>query len=422
MNKAYERINWQNKPSTATKINATNLNKMDLALDTIDDRVIELDTNKQDKSIVKAGNPITFNITDGGVFDKAEVEFIPIQDTSQGDPSPDHICPITGYSQLNIFQSSGSTTTPDETYTQSLGGTYYSGTYDFATGKLTIDKGYVDLGSLTWSYESTREFFFATLPSIGYQNGTNSYIAGICSTYIFAGINSSIGAMSVAPDYSLYGRSDTAIEEKKFQKVYIKDSRYTDAATFKTAMSGVQLVYELATPTETTLTPTQISALVGDNAMWTDGDKVTVRISTLIDSEYVTYDNTSSGLTATNVQDAIDEVVTEVNGMTTGAATFECEIANLGFCEYIKIGHLVYATYNFTITSNITTSDTIMSGLPKALLTTNNNFISIINNSSGYVCRTKIENSGNNAIIKNTAARSLAQNVGYSGSFVYLAE
>lgn len=28
----------------------------------------------------------------------------------------------------------------------------------------------------------------------------------------------------------------------------------------------------------------------------------------------VTYDNTSSGLTATNVQDAIDEVVTEVSG------------------------------------------------------------------------------------------------------------
>ena len=46
MNKAYERIDWQNKPSTATKINATNLNKMDLALDTIDDRVITLDTNK----------------------------------------------------------------------------------------------------------------------------------------------------------------------------------------------------------------------------------------------------------------------------------------------------------------------------------------------------------------------------------------
>lgn len=45
MNKAYERINWQNKPSTVTKINATNLNKIDLALDTIDDRVVALDSS-----------------------------------------------------------------------------------------------------------------------------------------------------------------------------------------------------------------------------------------------------------------------------------------------------------------------------------------------------------------------------------------
>ena len=52
MNKAYERINWQNEPSTATKLNATNLNKMDLGLDTIDDRVIDLDTNKADASSI----------------------------------------------------------------------------------------------------------------------------------------------------------------------------------------------------------------------------------------------------------------------------------------------------------------------------------------------------------------------------------
>ena len=37
--------------------------------------------------------------------------------------------------------------------------------------------------------------------------------------------------------------------------IRIKDSTYTDAATFKTAMSGVYLVYELATPTSETATP-----------------------------------------------------------------------------------------------------------------------------------------------------------------------
>jgi len=46
MEKAYSRINWENYPSDATPINETNLNKMDYAVNTIDNRVIELDTTK----------------------------------------------------------------------------------------------------------------------------------------------------------------------------------------------------------------------------------------------------------------------------------------------------------------------------------------------------------------------------------------
>lgn len=42
--KVFSRINWQNKPSTTTPINATNLNSSDYALDTIDDRVLELNS------------------------------------------------------------------------------------------------------------------------------------------------------------------------------------------------------------------------------------------------------------------------------------------------------------------------------------------------------------------------------------------
>lgn len=40
--KVFSRRNWQNEPSTATPLNETNLNVGDAALDTIDDRVIEL--------------------------------------------------------------------------------------------------------------------------------------------------------------------------------------------------------------------------------------------------------------------------------------------------------------------------------------------------------------------------------------------
>ena len=48
MQKAYTRIQWENTPSTNTPLNETNLNKMDAALNTIDDRVIALDAGKAD--------------------------------------------------------------------------------------------------------------------------------------------------------------------------------------------------------------------------------------------------------------------------------------------------------------------------------------------------------------------------------------
>ena len=49
MQKAHSRINWENYPSEKTAVNEQNLNKMDGALDEIDNRVITLDTTKATK-------------------------------------------------------------------------------------------------------------------------------------------------------------------------------------------------------------------------------------------------------------------------------------------------------------------------------------------------------------------------------------
>lgn len=50
MQKAYNRINWENYPSEKTPVNETNLNKIDGALNEIDNRVIAQDTTKLDKT------------------------------------------------------------------------------------------------------------------------------------------------------------------------------------------------------------------------------------------------------------------------------------------------------------------------------------------------------------------------------------
>lgn len=48
MQKIYSRINWENFPSEKTAVNESNLNRMDLAIDNLDDRVVAMDTTKVD--------------------------------------------------------------------------------------------------------------------------------------------------------------------------------------------------------------------------------------------------------------------------------------------------------------------------------------------------------------------------------------
>ena len=112
--------------------------------------------------------------------------------------------------------------------------------------------GVVDLGSLDWQYRESGSpvspyFYTTNVPDIKspgalYTNPINA----ICSKYPVV-----IRTSSVFVDGTLCG--DGTVTE--VQQIQIKDSTYTDAASFKTAMSGVMLYYELATPVETPIDP-----------------------------------------------------------------------------------------------------------------------------------------------------------------------
>lgn len=52
LNKVYSRINWKNYPNASTALNETNLNRMDKAIDDLDNRVIEQDSTKANQTTV----------------------------------------------------------------------------------------------------------------------------------------------------------------------------------------------------------------------------------------------------------------------------------------------------------------------------------------------------------------------------------
>ena len=60
MQKAFQRINWKNYPNEETPLNESNLNRVDAALNEIDNRVVGFDTSKADAVVV---NNLVKNIT-----------------------------------------------------------------------------------------------------------------------------------------------------------------------------------------------------------------------------------------------------------------------------------------------------------------------------------------------------------------------
>lgn len=193
--------------------------------------------------------------------EKLVLNIEPHQDGS-GDPSPSNIRPISGYDAVNVYRSSADTSNPT-VYNISLSsaGTVYGGSLDVTTGELTIDKGYTTVGDITWRYDSTYTRFYGVIPDIitGIATRRTPFI---CSAYQTIDDGRTLSSV---PDGSIYGAGSTA-------NVYIKDTRYTDFATFKSEMGDVQIVYPLMTPSAYQLTPTEVTTLLGDNTIWMDAN------------------------------------------------------------------------------------------------------------------------------------------------------
>lgn len=194
------------------------------------------------------------------------VSMEPIQ-SGAGDPSPDNVRPISGRTGLTIYVSPTPNVADATTYAVDWtdeAGTVYGGTLDVVSGLLTVDRAMVDLGTLNWGYSASAAQFRA---SLNYAKDTTSTEVPNMKCEIYKTVS-----------FDGMANNDMCISRffASVNGINVKDSRYTDAATFKTAMSGVQLCYELATPITYQLTTQDIITLVGDNYIWSDSGDVTI--------------------------------------------------------------------------------------------------------------------------------------------------
>lgn len=182
-----------------------------------------------------------------------------------------NICPISGLTSGEVQTTNGTDT---NTATITFGQTVYGGTVDFKTGQVSVTHGMVDLGDYTWFY-TNGVFTISGEPTISDAKApTNTGIESVyCSAYKHYYTGSTVELNNI-PDKNVC-LCITAMSSSRKIPV-IKDTDYTDAATFKSAMSGVQLCYELATPTTLTLTPAELELLKGNNTITANGAEISI--------------------------------------------------------------------------------------------------------------------------------------------------
>lgn len=179
-----------------------------------------------------------------------------------------NICPITGWTGAEISHRGADTSDPDviSITFPSEAGTVYGGTLDLTNGKLVVDREMVDLGTLTY----TRMELPAPVAGSGYVFRANNFnmkansTKCICSEYPYLG------------SYIPLGTHDKAIGYIYVRNICVRDDDYIDATNFANAMSGVQLVYELATPITYDLTPQEIAMFRGANTLWANTGDTTL--------------------------------------------------------------------------------------------------------------------------------------------------
>lgn len=208
----------------------------------------------------------------------------PVQSGS-GDPAPDNIRPISGWTGLTLNVSGADTTDPTiyEVDWTDEAGTVYGGTLDMTTGVLTVDRlGFVFDGTETWSsqFSGDNNLFRLTIDSVKTRSAADGGAVRACSHYANVGVtsgNTTVGYyaytsgslasvfIQIRPDHSVIHSEDLDAWKAWLAAQYAAE---TPVTCWFQPLEEYYQTYQL--------TPTQVRTLLGQNNIWADTGDVTV--------------------------------------------------------------------------------------------------------------------------------------------------
>lgn len=142
----------------------------------------------------------------------------------------------------------------------------YGGTPDIISGRMMVGWTAFDMGSLEWTLygNNDRRQAWSTTPQNIKPTIESIVTEALCDTFKPVSYDS-----TWSPGAFAQWRRQTGESVLTF---CVEPSAYGTPEEFKEAMTGRTICYPLATPHEITLTAEQITALKGDNTIWSDAD------------------------------------------------------------------------------------------------------------------------------------------------------
>lgn len=227
-----------------------------------------------------SGSIATFNDGGDNIPVKSLVTEITATQAGTGTPSPSNPRAISGFDSVVITNKDDlDNPTTTDTHTITLPETIYGGNAELVGGNGTKTFDISDLGDLSWSYDSTNQRFVALLTGAKLNGSSRAYTNpnSKCTNYEVIFTDREYTYNEMISDISSKNNVIWLYTANGQSYVNVKDTAYTDAPTFKTAMAGVKFMYELETPTAFTFTPESIPTLSGVNNIYSNCGDVAVK-------------------------------------------------------------------------------------------------------------------------------------------------
>ena len=272
----------------------------------------------------------------------------PVQ-AGSGDPSPDNVRPITGWTGANIHVSPTSDPADGRTYSvefPSEAGTVYGGTLDVTSGVLTVTHVLYEFTAdmvtrvLSEASDRIKRIYLNTVV----YDGTYVYQAGICDKYT---VVTSYTAVAVTPN-------SIGLNTPGGNQILINDSNIATVEDAKSVMP-VHVCYPLKSPVTYQLTPVEITTLLGTNTLWADtGDILELQYvrRSASDIEYIVSQSDAKTVNGHTVLSnvPVDAVFTDTTySAGTGIAINGTSVSNTGVIGVKGSAESTYRTGNVNI-------------------------------------------------------------------------